>query len=214
MECSRKWARWLLLCGTQTGCPDWAHQSENFPQGSMHFCFLCKANAQMHRTSCAILLATDSQCRLHKLIVRFMESSQQETIYRHGRCNASHYTVVPAQDKVSIPLQIVGFAFALVSVLLATFFSSTEASSFNLLDAKDDETLDYPPDFFHAMYVLASAYVAMLFISWNLGDVPGRYVVDKGWISTWFHMATQWLSYAIYTWILLAPRIFQGREFV
>ena len=113
----------------------------------------------------------------------------------------------------SASLQIIGFVFALVAVVLATFFASTEASSFNA-GSKDDESLDYPPDFFHLVYVLASAYVAMLFISWNLGDVPGKLVVDKGWISVWFHMATQWLSFLVYTWILLAPRLLSGREFV
>ena len=114
----------------------------------------------------------------------------------------------------SASLQIIGFVFALVAVVLATFFASTEASSFNLAGSKDDESLDYPPDFFHLVYVLASAYVAMLFISWNLGDVPGKLVVDKGWISVWFHMATQWLSFLVYTWILIAPRLLSGREFV
>ena len=111
-------------------------------------------------------------------------------------------------------LQVIGFALALISVLLATFFSSAEASSFGLGSNKDnDEYLSYPPDFFHAIYMLASAYVAMLFISWNLSDVPGKLVVDKGWISCWFHMASQWLSYILYIWILIAPRILRGREF-
>ena len=110
-------------------------------------------------------------------------------------------------------MQIIGFVFALVAVVLATFFASTEASSFNLAGKKDDDSLDYPPDFFHAVYILASAYVAMLFISWNLQDVPGKEVVDKGWISVWFHMATQWLTFLLYTWILIAPRILSGRSF-
>ncbi len=63
------------------------------------------------------------------------------------------------------------------------------------------------------VYLLASAYVAMLFLGWNLENVPGRTSVDKGWISCWFHMATQWLSYLLYTWILIAPRLLRGRDF-
>jgi len=61
-------------------------------------------------------------------------------------------------------LQIIGFVIALVSVVLATFFASTEASNFNLGGDKGEGRLDYPPDFFHFVYLLASAYVAMLFL--------------------------------------------------
>ena len=110
-------------------------------------------------------------------------------------------------------MQIIGFVIALVSVVLATFFSSTEARSFGLSSEKSDEDLDYAPDFFHGLYMLASAYVAMLFLSWNLENTPGKLVVDKGWVSSWFHMAAQWLSYLLYTWILIAPRLLHGRTF-
>ena len=53
---------------------------------------------------------------------------------------------------------------AILAVLLSTAFASTEAASFSL--ASEDpaaEKLPYRPDFFHAVYLLASAYVAMLF---------------------------------------------------
>ena len=102
---------------------------------------------------------------------------------------------------------------ALVTVILATFFSSTEASSFSLSGEKDDNDLNYSPDFFHAIYMLASAYVAMLFLGWSLQNTPGKLVVDKGWVSCWFHMASQWLSYILYAWILIAPRLLRGRDF-
>ena len=110
-------------------------------------------------------------------------------------------------------LQIVGFALALVAVVLATFFASTEASSFNAGGTKSEGSLDYPPDFFHCVYMLASAYVGMLFVGWSLQNVPGKLTVDSGWISCWFHMATQWLSFLLYTWILVAPRLLKNREF-
>ncbi len=67
-------------------------------------------------------------------------------------------------DTVLRPWQIVGFVIALISVVLATFFASTEASSFNLGGGKGEGRLDYMPDFFHFVYLLASAYVAMLFL--------------------------------------------------
>lgn len=105
------------------------------------------------------------------------------------------------------------FAIALASVVLATFFSSTEASSFSLSSEKDETDLAYAPDFFHGLYMLASAYVAMLFLSWNLQNTPGKFVLDKGWISCWIHMAAQWLSCLLYAWILIAPRLLRGRDF-
>ena len=108
---------------------------------------------------------------------------------------------------------MVGFVVALVSVVLATFFASTEASNFNVGSEKSEDSLDYPPDFFHMIYGLASAYVAMLFLGWSLTNVPGKTEVDKGWISVWFHMASQWLSFVLYIWLLIAPRVLQGRDF-
>lgn len=110
-------------------------------------------------------------------------------------------------------MQIIGFVIAIVSVVLATFFACSEASSFGVGVGAREGGLTYAPDFFHFVYALASAYVAMLFVGWSLQDVPGRLSVDKGWASVWIHMATQWLSFAIYGWILVAPRILRGRDF-
>ena len=37
---------------------------------------------------------------------------------------------------------------------------------------EDSELLPYRPEFFHAIFGLASAYLCMLYISWNLDTLP------------------------------------------
>ena len=38
--------------------------------------------------------------------------------------------------------------------------------------ANPDELLPYRPEFFHAIFALASAYLCMLYISWSLNTLP------------------------------------------
>ncbi len=37
--------------------------------------------------------------------------------------------------------------------------------------------------------------------------------VDKGWISVWVKIASQWVCVLLYFWTLLAPRILRNRNF-
>lgn len=37
--------------------------------------------------------------------------------------------------------------------------------------------------------------------------------MDVGWASTWVKLASQWLAFGLYCWMLLAPLIFPDREF-
>lgn len=70
------------------------------------------------------------------------------------------------------------------------------------------------PDFFHLIFMLASAYIAMVFTTWNLEGVSGHQTADKGWISVWVKIVSQWICVILYFWTLSAPAILKDREFV
>jgi hypothetical protein len=69
-------------------------------------------------------------------------------------------------------------------------------------------------DFFHLIFMLASAYVAMVFTTWNLEGVSGHQSGDKGWISVWVKIVSQWVCVILYSWSMAAPAILKDREFV
>ena len=57
-------------------------------------------------------------------------------------------------------MQIAGFFAALASVLVSTVRSSSESASFRVSDVPHDAVeLPYRPDFFHVVFMLASAYL-------------------------------------------------------
>jgi serine incorporator 1/3 len=64
------------------------------------------------------------------------------------------------------------------------------------------------------IFFLASAYISMTFIGWDLeGITPGEFVLDRGWVSVWVKMVSQWLVAILYTWSLIAPAILRDRQF-
>jgi hypothetical protein len=75
---------------------------------------------------------------------------------------------------------------------------------------------DAPPDgavFLHFTFMCASCFVLMAFNNWTLQGTPGRFELDRGTTSMWVKMVTQYMSFALYTWILVAPRVLGHREF-
>jgi hypothetical protein len=62
--------------------------------------------------------------------------------------------------------------------------------------------------------MLASAYIPMVFTAWDLGGItPGQFTLDRGWISVWVKMVSQWVVAILYTWTLVAPAILRDRTF-
>ena len=69
--------------------------------------------------------------------------------------------------------QVVSFVLGIAAVLWTTLSSSLEHRTFGLgAGAADSATgLKYRYDFFHLIFMLASCYVAMLFVGWSLNEV-------------------------------------------
>ena len=114
--------------------------------------------------------------------------------------------------------QIVAFVLALVVVGVSTTNSGRASATFALspdaesgsstgaaTDPDDDAVLPYRPDFFHLVFLLASAYISMVLVGWGVGaEAQGEFAYDQGWGSTWAKVAASWACAALYTWSLVA----------
>ena len=77
-----------------------------------------------------------------------------------------------------------------------------------------EEDLPYRYDFFHAIFALASMYLSMLFTSWNLnGTDAEEFELNKGKVSMWIKIVSQWVCFSLYAWTMIAPAVCSGREF-
>ncbi|KAK9840265.1 hypothetical protein WJX74_006470 [Apatococcus lobatus] len=117
-------------------------------------------------------------------------------------------------------VKIVGFVLAVLAILAATFTSATttifetkapEAQKEG--EEEDSELLPGRPDVFYIVFLLGSAYMAMLFTGWSLNNTPGQFTIDYGWFSVWVKMASSWFSALLYVWTLIAPAILRNRNF-
>lgn len=70
----------------------------------------------------------------------------------------------------------------------------------------------YNYSFFHLVFSLASLYVAMLLSSWGTDDNDGVQV-GVSWTSMWVKMVSQVFTALLYIWTLVAPELFQDRDF-
>jgi serine incorporator 1/3 len=68
----------------------------------------------------------------------------------------------------------------------------------------------YSYAFFHAVFALASCYLAMLLTGWGRGAAERR-LVDVGWASVAVKLATAAVTAATYGWTLVAPALMPDR---
>jgi serine incorporator 1/3 len=79
--------------------------------------------------------------------------------------------------------------------------------------ALDEYTpVTYNYSFFHLVFALASAYMAMLLTGWGNG-AEERGLMDIGWTSVTMKLITQWCTGLLYCWVLVAPALLQDRIF-
>ncbi len=66
--------------------------------------------------------------------------------------------------------------------------------------------VSYNYAFFHAIFALASMYIAMLMTGWGAVEQE-RDRIDVGWTSVWVKTGAEWLAAALYSWTLVAPAL-------
>ena len=75
----------------------------------------------------------------------------------------------------AVLLQAIAFILAIMAVCYSVVTTCVESRALDLEASQpvdDSELLPYRPEFFHAVFGLASAYLCMLYISWNLNTLP------------------------------------------
>jgi len=69
--------------------------------------------------------------------------------------------------------------------------------------------------YFHMIMTLASIYIAVLLTNYGNAHIGQTAFVEfeSNELSMWIKLGTAWTTMALYTWTLVAPRIFPDREF-
>eukprot|EP01025_Chloroclados_australasicus_P059973 TRINITY_DN7633_c0_g1_i11.p1 TRINITY_DN7633_c0_g1~~TRINITY_DN7633_c0_g1_i11.p1 ORF type:complete len:380 (-),score=30.60 TRINITY_DN7633_c0_g1_i11:334-1473(-) len=110
---------------------------------------------------------------------------------------------------------VMGFIITMGVVFYSTLNASISSKLFELFqkEGAEESELPYNLSFFHFVFMLASAYLAMLLTGWNDDEAPDRLVVDRGYGSMWAKIGSAWLCFGLSIWALIAPSIFDDREF-
>jgi len=74
------------------------------------------------------------------------------------------------------------------------------------------EPVTYNYAWFHAVFALASMYIAMLMTGWGSGGEE-KDLLDVGWASMWVKIICQWATAGLYLWTLVAPALYPDRIF-
>eukprot|EP00301_Raphidiophrys_heterophryoidea_P016440 c26015_g1_i1.p1 GENE.c26015_g1_i1~~c26015_g1_i1.p1 ORF type:complete len:424 (-),score=100.58 c26015_g1_i1:210-1481(-) len=83
-------------------------------------------------------------------------------------------------------------------------------------DKDEEDKTQYNYAFFQIVYSLGAMYLAMVLIDWQI-----EFKVHSGskfgdmstWATVWIKIASQWATFAIYIWSLIAPFVCTGRDF-
>lgn len=125
-----------------------------------------------------------------------------------GECTSN--VTQDGNQSSDIALKIISFVIALISMMIGTVNTARSSDAFSLEDNYlDGDSSLYRIDIFYAIYMLASGYIAMVFVGWDIAktDSAQQLTIDKGIGSTWAKMGASWLCALLYMWTLLAHRV-------
>eukprot|EP00298_Acanthocystis_sp_HF-20_P007052 c16750_g2_i3.p1 GENE.c16750_g2_i3~~c16750_g2_i3.p1 ORF type:complete len:444 (+),score=141.69 c16750_g2_i3:44-1333(+) len=161
-------------------------------------------------------------------------------IDNQSACAARHSKVDATTEKFmeAISLTFTIFCIGYATIRLATSSSSLAASKTQALiggdvtqgeggstsETKTDkdekvemvEDIQYNYSFFQLTFALGSMYLAMVLIDWNIHlqtKDAGELGQMSDWGNVWIKMASQWATYLLYIWTLIAPLVFPDRDF-
>jgi len=80
---------------------------------------------------------------------------------------------------------------------------------------EEEEEVTKPYIYFHIFMIFMSIYYCMLLTNWNVIDSDASKVAlfEQTWTSFVVKLVTLALSVLLYTWVLIAPKLFPDREF-
>lgn len=116
-------------------------------------------SAHLHPICLFKLFMCSQRCQLSESCM-----TQQQRLSRRWRLAA-------------VLVQAIAFIVAIMAVCYSVVTTCVESRALDLeasLPEDESELLPYRPEFFHAVFGLASAYLCMLYISWNLNTLPSR----------------------------------------
>eukprot|EP00299_Pterocystis_sp_00344_P017073 c8565_g1_i1.p1 GENE.c8565_g1_i1~~c8565_g1_i1.p1 ORF type:complete len:423 (-),score=80.38 c8565_g1_i1:14-1282(-) len=151
----------------------------------------------------------------------------------NSKCEARHSRLSDSSEQ---GMRAVGVVFTIFCVTYATIRAASSGQDLTggkprpdaaLLDnekgdkveakAEEDETdhVQYNYSFFQLIYALGAMYFAMVMINWNIefDDKDHSYGRMSQWGNVWIKMATQWLTFVLYIWSLIAPLACPDRDF-
>ncbi|WPT14004.1 Serine incorporator 1 [Picochlorum sp. SENEW3] len=111
-------------------------------------------------------------------------------------------------------LRILSFIVAMISMMIGALNTARSSESFSLnsdslfFDAKNGAF--YSIGFFYTIYVLASAYVPMILIGWDVGTTTSgneEFTLGKSYAAAWARMAASWFCGLLYCWSLVAHKV-------
>ena len=111
-------------------------------------------------------------------------------------------------------LQAIAFILGILAVCYSVVTTCVESRAMDLEAQQEDESelLPYRPDFFHAIFALASAYLCMLYISWNLNTLPGLHGDSKFQVLTKSLLGRQALGCKLAMCFKLSMMAFEDSE--
>lgn len=104
---------------------------------------------------------------------------------------------------------VISIIIMLNVVAICCVNSARDQNAFSL----SDDGAFFSPSLAHFVFVLSSAFVAMLLTGWEVSKHQGEHqgTFDMGWTSVWIKIATQWFTTALYVWSLFAPVVLPDR---
>lgn len=87
----------------------------------------------------------------------------------------------------------------------------------NIKENKENNQIDLSSAyfFFHIFMIFMSLYYCMLLTNWNVIDPNSTQpdLLGPSWSSFWIKATTILITFLLYVYVLLAPRLFPDREF-
>ncbi|GAQ78459.1 Serinc-domain containing serine and sphingolipid biosynthesis protein [Klebsormidium nitens] len=121
----------------------------------------------------------------------------------------------PRQTGRSDWVSIVSFLLAFIAIIISTFTAGGDYRAFQFKKeaSLDADEVPYAYGFFHFVFAMGAMYSAMLFLGWNLNTTSAKWSIDVGWASVWVKIVSEWVTFGLYLWTMLAPLFLKDRSF-